>query len=237
MDVVLEVADLLIQIYGLDACEPAGPGGADDALDVAVVKLAEPAGAEHARGDPGQPAYLRGGDLFEPRREPPFALPPGGTRRRPLPAGPGVSRETTGRGRPRDLPKCPHVGPRRPARQRRAALGNRRVRAAAADHGRLVVRTGFAHGRNLVPRALTPLGVRCAALKYPAGLIVLPTHFVTGKGGNIYPADVENVMGKFRRLKLVLGARLMKALVGQMLAARGMAREKSYVIAATESAR
>ncbi len=43
----------------------------------------------------------------------------------------------------------------------------RRVRAAAADHDRIVVCTGFAQGLNLVLRALTPLGVRCAALEDP----------------------------------------------------------------------
>ncbi len=43
----------------------------------------------------------------------------------------------------------------------------RRVRAAAADHDRIVVCTGFAQGLNLVLRALAPLGVRCAALEDP----------------------------------------------------------------------
>jgi len=33
-------------------------------------------GAEHPGGQAGQPAYLRGGDLLEPRREPP-PFPPG----------------------------------------------------------------------------------------------------------------------------------------------------------------
>jgi hypothetical protein len=37
VDVVLEVADLLVQLFGLDACERVGAGGADDGLDVAVV--------------------------------------------------------------------------------------------------------------------------------------------------------------------------------------------------------
>jgi GntR family transcriptional regulator/MocR family aminotransferase len=43
----------------------------------------------------------------------------------------------------------------------------RRVRAAAADHDRIVVCTGFAQGLNLVLRALTDLGVRRAALEDP----------------------------------------------------------------------
>jgi GntR family transcriptional regulator/MocR family aminotransferase len=43
----------------------------------------------------------------------------------------------------------------------------RRVRAAAADHDRIVVCTGFAQGLNLVLRALTELGVRRAALEDP----------------------------------------------------------------------
>jgi GntR family transcriptional regulator / MocR family aminotransferase len=43
----------------------------------------------------------------------------------------------------------------------------RRVRAAAADHDRIVVCTGFAQGLNLVLRALTQLGVRRAALEDP----------------------------------------------------------------------
>jgi len=43
----------------------------------------------------------------------------------------------------------------------------RRVRAAAADHEHIVVCTGFAQGLNLVLRALSQLGVRCAALEDP----------------------------------------------------------------------
>src|SRR6266581_193645 len=43
----------------------------------------------------------------------------------------------------------------------------RRVRAAAADHERIVVCTGFAQGLNLVLRALSQLGVRRAALEDP----------------------------------------------------------------------
>ena len=35
-------------------------------------------GAEHPRGQPRQPAYLGGGDLLEPRREPPLSPPAGG---------------------------------------------------------------------------------------------------------------------------------------------------------------
>ncbi len=43
----------------------------------------------------------------------------------------------------------------------------RRVRAAAADHDRIVVCTGFAQGLNLVLRALVRLGIRRAALEDP----------------------------------------------------------------------
>ena len=43
----------------------------------------------------------------------------------------------------------------------------RRVRAAAADPGRIVVCTGYAQGLNLALRALTQLGVRCVALEDP----------------------------------------------------------------------
>ena len=43
----------------------------------------------------------------------------------------------------------------------------RRVRAAAADHERIVVCTGFAQGLNLVLRVLSQLGVRRAALEDP----------------------------------------------------------------------
>jgi GntR family transcriptional regulator / MocR family aminotransferase len=43
----------------------------------------------------------------------------------------------------------------------------RRVRAAAADHERIVVSTGFAQGLNLVLRALAEAGVRCAAFEDP----------------------------------------------------------------------
>ena len=43
----------------------------------------------------------------------------------------------------------------------------RRVRAAAADHERIVVCTGFAQGLGLVLRALSQLGVRRAALEDP----------------------------------------------------------------------
>ena len=39
--------------------------------------------AQHARGQAGQRAYLGGGDLLEPRREPPFPLLREGRPRRP----------------------------------------------------------------------------------------------------------------------------------------------------------
>ena len=42
VDVALKVADLLVQIFGFDTSERVGAGGADEGLDVAVVKLAEP---------------------------------------------------------------------------------------------------------------------------------------------------------------------------------------------------
>ena len=40
-------------------------------------------GPEHARGQPGQPAYLGGGDLLDPRREPPLSPPREGPPRWP----------------------------------------------------------------------------------------------------------------------------------------------------------
>ena len=43
----------------------------------------------------------------------------------------------------------------------------RRVRAAAADPGQMVVSTGFAQGLSLVLRALAQAGVRCAAFEDP----------------------------------------------------------------------
>jgi GntR family transcriptional regulator / MocR family aminotransferase len=89
-------------------------------------------------------------------------------------AGPGeLPARRLGVGDPGGLPQRCHAGPRlrRPARQRPAAPGPRRLpaalRAAAADHDRIVVCTGFAQGLNLVLRALTQLGVRRAALEDP----------------------------------------------------------------------
>jgi GntR family transcriptional regulator/MocR family aminotransferase len=43
----------------------------------------------------------------------------------------------------------------------------RRVRAAAADPGQIIMSTGFAQGLNLVLRALAQAGVRCAAFEDP----------------------------------------------------------------------
>jgi GntR family transcriptional regulator/MocR family aminotransferase len=43
----------------------------------------------------------------------------------------------------------------------------RRVRAAAADPGQMIMSTGFAQGLNLVLRALAQAGVRCAAFEDP----------------------------------------------------------------------
>jgi GntR family transcriptional regulator/MocR family aminotransferase len=43
----------------------------------------------------------------------------------------------------------------------------RRVRAAAADHERMIVCTGFAQGLSLVLRALAQAGLRCAAFEDP----------------------------------------------------------------------
>ena len=65
-------------------------------------------------------------------------------------------------------PDLDYGDPRGSAVLRRVLAGYlRRVRAAAADHDRIVVCTGFAQGLNLVLRALTELGVRRAALEDP----------------------------------------------------------------------
>jgi hypothetical protein len=49
-----------------------------------LLQHAQPqAAAEHARGQAGEPAYLGGGDLLDPRREPLFPLPAGAAPARP----------------------------------------------------------------------------------------------------------------------------------------------------------
>ena len=49
-----------------------------------LLQHAQPqAAAEHARGQPGEPAYLGCGDLLDPRREPVFPLPAGAAPARP----------------------------------------------------------------------------------------------------------------------------------------------------------
>src|SRR6266571_3184084 len=63
------VAVVLLIQHGLQQRRPRrGERGAHRILQHAQHR----AGAEHARRDPGEPAYLGGGGLLEPRREPPL---------------------------------------------------------------------------------------------------------------------------------------------------------------------